>query len=93
MKSLTRRSVTTGGAIAAATALPFLGRSVGVAESSPRTEDLVRAFARRLLTEREGPLTAGEWIERKRIAVVLQVMIRDEPEPWEPWELELVDPA
>jgi len=53
-------------------------------------EELVRAFARRLLTDRPSLLTAGEWIERKRTAVLLQALIGDKPEAWTSGELSLM---
>jgi hypothetical protein len=86
MKPLTRRSVTTGLA-AAMTALPALGLCKSATGTS--TEDLIREFIQKLLTERDG-LTGGEWVERKIIIRVLQATVDEPITPWEPWEVELL---
>jgi hypothetical protein len=87
MQKLSRREALRGTGVAAlaigAAAIP----AVALAAEAPSTETLVRNLVRELLTGDTSALTAGEWIERKRIAVVLQVMIGDEPEPWAPWEI------
>ena len=83
MKPLTRRSVTTGLA-AAVTVIPV---AVALpAQHGQSTTDLIRAFIRKLLTERND-ITAGEWIERKKIVRGIQAMIGDEVEPWGPYDL------
>ena len=84
-KPFSRRSVIAGSA-AVVTAIPAVGLATwGASEGAP-TEELVREFSKKLLTEHPPCMTLGEWIERKRAAVVLQVLIGDKPEPWEPWE-------
>lgn len=87
MKPLTRRSVTTGLA-AAVTAIPALAFCKGAGEAD--LFDRVRTFARQLVTDTSARLTAGEWVERKRIANTLLALIGDEFEPWATWEVELL---
>ena len=87
MKPVTRRSVTTGLA-AAVTAIPAVGLCKGATAAS--TEDLIREFIQKLLTERDG-LTAGEWVDRKVIIRVLQATVGDPIAPMEPWERELLE--
>jgi hypothetical protein len=87
VKPLSRRTALTGLA-AAVTALP--AAITLPAQSGQSTADMMRAFIRKLLTERDG-LTAGEWIQRKIIARGLQALIGDEGEPWEPCEVSLIE--
>jgi len=87
MKPLSRRSVATGLA-AAVTAIPAMGLCKGASGAS--TEDLIREFIQKLLTERDC-LTAGEWVDRKIIIRVLQATVDDPITPMEPWELEVLE--
>jgi hypothetical protein len=49
----------------------------------------VRALAGQLTTppSADSKLIWAAWLERKRIGRELQIILGDEPEPWEPWEL------
>jgi hypothetical protein len=87
MKPLSRRSVTTGLA-AAVTAIPAVGLCKSASRAS--TEDLIREFIHKLLTERDG-LTAGEWVDRKITIRVLQAILNDPITPMEPWEMDVLE--
>jgi len=78
MQKLARRELLRGGGAAiGAAALTLVASEALAAKGIPTTTE-VRAFARKLLTE-SSKLTVCQCIERKRIAIVLQVMIGDDP--------------
>ena len=84
MQKLGRREVLARGAGVAA--LAVVGAAgVAAAEPSPSTEELVRAFTRKLAAERP---SLSEWIERKRAVAILRGLLGTEPEPWTQFELE-----
>ena len=48
-------------------------------------------LANQLLGDNRPPLTAGEWIERKRIARAVQALVTDQVTPWTEDELSLIE--
>jgi hypothetical protein len=88
-KTIGRRELLGRGASVAALVAAIPALSFATASHGLSHQKLVRAFTRQLLTEKSR-ITAGEWLERKRIVLVLQALIGDEFEPWTEGEIELM---
>ena len=93
MHKLSRRDVLCGTGVAAlaAAAVPFgLAKADGPI-SADQVKAQVLALANQLLGDNRPPFTAGEWIERKRIARAVQALVTDQVTPWTEDELSLIE--
>jgi hypothetical protein len=89
-KTIGRRELLRGGGVAAlAVGAAAVVPLAAMATPSEPYKDAVRAFAHELLAG-PGRLTVGEWIERKRIALTMLVLIGEEYQPWTEDELFLM---
>ena len=83
MQKLSRREALRGTGVAA---LAIGAAAITAVAAAPNTETLVRELVRKLLTGSTAGITVGEWLERKRIAVVLQVLIGTNPSLGRRWK-------
>ena len=85
MHKLSRREALSGtGVVALAAAVVPFAAKAGVLLA----EEQVLSLAHDLLNNKSG-ITAGEWIERKRIARSLKAIVKADVAPWEEWEIEV----
>ena len=84
MTNITRRSLAIG--LSAVATVPVIGSTT----AGGGLLHQVRTFAQQLLADSSG-LTAGEWLERKRIANLLLAFIGDDFEPWTPAEIGILE--